>query len=359
MFGSAASQGHYAPDYLIQNDGNIGSADLDKAVFPAGSTGLTWDELFALPRNPEALYDCSARPSVTRATTPTVRCSRPSETCSGRARHPRHCVRLASSSPPASPAWNSRPASTTPRAALPRRSVARTRKEQVPVRYLIDASTGALLDEQDVNPVGGTAFLAILLASGRSPTRRPRSPAHSRSRSPHANARTRDEAPMRTAGRVTLLIGHIDSPGQEAATAVRLLADIRREVGDGARVVVYDGAFRCIHIEEVMTRYRWLVIARLPELGTGDAPMPTAMITGPDGRRVVSHPLGTVTHETLAGRGVHTLVAVRQSPSSVGAWPQAGSKFSGQGVVLPRLERPYQRTGSGGPMNACHERVVE
>ena len=64
--------------------------------------------------------------------------------------------------------------------------------------------------------------------------------------------------------RVVLALDHIDRPGQEANTAVRLLGDVHREARDGIQVAIYDGAMRGTHIEQIMTRYGYLVIANPP-----------------------------------------------------------------------------------------------
>lgn len=46
-----------------------------------------------------------------------------------------------------------------------------------------------------------------------------------------------------------LHLGYIDHPGGEAGAAVALLRDIYRVAGQGVQVVIYDGAFRGVHIE--------------------------------------------------------------------------------------------------------------
>ena len=159
-------QGHYAPGYLIQNDGIIGSTDLDKAVFPAGSTGLTWDQLFALPRNPDTLYDWLHKAVGDAGNDPD------SEMFVAIGDLLRE-----SPAPPSLRQTLFEVAARIPGVDLttgvtdalgrPATAVSRANPDRAgSVRYLIDASTGALLEEQDINPDGTTAFRATLLASG-------------------------------------------------------------------------------------------------------------------------------------------------------------------------------------------------
>ena len=62
--------------------------------------------------------------------------------------------------------------------------------------------------------------------------------------------------------RIDLAAAHIPAPGAEAATAVTLLRDVHRAAGTGIQVVVYDGALRGVHIEQIMTRYGYVVLAK-------------------------------------------------------------------------------------------------
>ena len=62
--------------------------------------------------------------------------------------------------------------------------------------------------------------------------------------------------------RIDLAAAHIPAPGAEAATAVALLRDVHRAAGAGIQVVVYDGALRGVHIEEIMTSYGYVVLAK-------------------------------------------------------------------------------------------------
>jgi len=110
--------------------------------------------------------------------------------------------------------------------------------------------------------------------------------------------------------RVVLTIDHIDAPGQEAATALRLIGDLHRALGDGIQVVVYDGAFRGVHIDQIMTRHGYLVIAKLPDHTLDDTEATARLVRLPGARRARSHPLGIITHDTIAGPCNHLLAAV-------------------------------------------------
>jgi hypothetical protein len=107
--------------------------------------------------------------------------------------------------------------------------------------------------------------------------------------------------------RVVLAVDHIAAPGQEAATAVRLAGDVHRHLGSGVQAVVYDGAMQGVHIEEIMRRYGWLAIAKLPtgRLGPGDQ----STFVNRAGRRVRTYPLGAVIHPTMTGPCSHQLAA--------------------------------------------------
>lgn len=108
--------------------------------------------------------------------------------------------------------------------------------------------------------------------------------------------------------RVVLGVDHIDAPGQEAACSLRLLADVARHARDGVQLVVYDGAFRGAHIEEVMQRHGYLVISKMPsQEGTDDD---LRAVRTANGRTAKSFPLGVVSHETTTGSCSHVLATI-------------------------------------------------
>lgn len=116
--------------------------------------------------------------------------------------------------------------------------------------------------------------------------------------------------------RVVLALDHIPAPGQEAATAVRLLADVHRAARDGVQVVIYDGALRGTHIDEIMTRYGYLVVANQPTY-TDPNLATTAMVKTGDGQRAPSLPLRIFTHPGSTGLCAHTLAAVNGSVAEI------------------------------------------
>ena len=85
--------------------------------------------------------------------------------------------------------------------------------------------------------------------------------------------------------RIDLAAAHIPAPGAEAATAVALLRDVHRAAGAGIQVVVYDGALRGVHIEEIMRSYGYLVLAKQHTDATLDDPETARLVKTPGGRR--------------------------------------------------------------------------
>ncbi|MFI2754181.1 hypothetical protein ACGIF2_15745 [Cellulomonas sp. P22] len=108
--------------------------------------------------------------------------------------------------------------------------------------------------------------------------------------------------------RVVLGVDHIDAPGHEAACALRLLADIARHAGSGIQLVVYDGAFRGVHIDHVMRRHGYLVISKMPTHEDDDGAVQAVRTS--EGRMAKSYPLGIATHDTPDGPCGHPLAAI-------------------------------------------------
>lgn len=137
--------------------------------------------------------------------------------------------------------------------------------------------------------------------------------------------------------RVVLGVDHIDTPGREAACAMRLLADVARHARDGVQLVVYDGAFRGVHIDEVMRRHGYLVISKLPsEEGSHDD---LRAVRTPSGRTAKSFPLGSVSHDTITGPCRHVLATIG------GRVVQLDLDESGDPVVVATPQRgPIKRS---------------
>lgn len=108
--------------------------------------------------------------------------------------------------------------------------------------------------------------------------------------------------------RVVLGVDHIDAPGREATCALRLLADIARHAGAGIHLVVYDGAFRGVHIDHIMRHHGYLVISKIPTGEPDDRTLQAVRI--PNGRTAKSYPLGVVTHPTPTGACGHHLATI-------------------------------------------------
>lgn len=110
--------------------------------------------------------------------------------------------------------------------------------------------------------------------------------------------------------RVILAARHVSAPGQEANTALAVLKDLHRHVGNGAQVVVYDGAFRGIHIDQIMRECGWITIAPTQKHRTPIDPEAPAAIRLPNGTLARGYLLAPVTHTTPTGTCTHTLATV-------------------------------------------------
>ncbi|GAA2146498.1 hypothetical protein GCM10009844_22630 [Nocardioides koreensis] len=111
--------------------------------------------------------------------------------------------------------------------------------------------------------------------------------------------------------RIDLACGHTPAPGAEAATAVALLREVHRAAGTGIQAVVYDGALRGSHIDQVMRDYGYPVLAKqatgTPETDAGDHLEAVSLARTPQGRRVRTYPLGTATHDLPTGPCTHQI----------------------------------------------------
>lgn len=133
--------------------------------------------------------------------------------------------------------------------------------------------------------------------------------------------------------RVVLAADHIPVPGAEAATAVQLLASVHRAAGPGIQAVIYDGALHGVHIDQIMTRYGYLVLTKLPTASATDDPSPAPLTLNDRGRRARSYPLGNATHHTPTGDCTHQLAAID------GRVVDIGLDETGDPVVVADLHR--------------------
>ncbi len=142
--------------------------------------------------------------------------------------------------------------------------------------------------------------------------------------------------------RVILHIAAVPGPGQEADTAVRSLADVRRALGDGIQVVVYDGALRGVHIEAIMRRYGYLVLCKPPtETRSADTP---ALLRLPGGRAARSTVLGSWEHHPTGRRCVHHLAAVDGAPCEI-ALDESGDPTLVAVLARRQVKRPRAKDG--------------
>lgn len=98
--------------------------------------------------------------------------------------------------------------------------------------------------------------------------------------------------------RVLLAVGRVHELGREADTAVDLVRHVHRHAGDSIQAVVYDGAFRGVHHDTLMTELGVIVVNKVhPASRAGDA------------RSYRQVPLGQWTHTVGSRTCTHTLVA--------------------------------------------------
>lgn len=151
--------------------------------------------------------------------------------------------------------------------------------------------------------------------------------------------------------RVILVIDHVDAPGHEADTAVRLLGDVRRALGEGIQAVVYDGAFRGVHIDHVMRHYGYVVICK-PATGTSTDTTPLAVRIpargsqpGTGDRTARSHPLGTWEHTPHGARCLHVLAAINGAVCEI-ALDERGDPALLAQLARRQVKRPRRSDGT-------------
>lgn len=97
--------------------------------------------------------------------------------------------------------------------------------------------------------------------------------------------------------RVILGVDRVDAPGREADTAVALMERIHSTAAGGITAVVYDGAFRGVHIDRLMRHHGLVVINKVAAATRTD-----------DDTTPKRRPLGTYTHTPRNGSAcAHTL----------------------------------------------------
>ncbi|MHA3838268.1 hypothetical protein ACXR8F_21350 [Terrabacter sp. AAH1] len=143
--------------------------------------------------------------------------------------------------------------------------------------------------------------------------------------------------------RVVLAAAHIPAPGTEAATAIRLLAAVHAAAGDGIHAAIYDGAMNGIHIDQVMTRYGYLLVAKQATSSTETDTSTVPVVLNDAGRRTRSYPLGTVRHTTTpdpaAATGAGPGECVHQIATIGGRVVEIGLDDTGDPVVVAEADR--------------------
>lgn len=138
--------------------------------------------------------------------------------------------------------------------------------------------------------------------------------------------------------RIVLGVDRVERPGLEAETAVAAIKRLHTVAGAGIQAVVYDGAMRGVHIDDLMSTCGVLVINKVHSSAK------TAKRKGKAGATPRWFPLGTWEHDTAAQACTHQLAAID------GAVHEIGLNDAGDPVVLSRLERkqvkrPRRSTG--------------
>ncbi|WP_334144990.1 hypothetical protein, partial [Rhabdothermincola sp.] len=134
--------------------------------------------------------------------------------------------------------------------------------------------------------------------------------------------------------RVLLAVGRVDQPGREADTAIELIRQVHAHAGDGIQAVVYDGAFRGVHHETLMSDLGLIVINKPHPAGRDD-----------DTRTYRQLPLGTWTHTVGRRTCRHTLVTCG------GTVHDSTLDDSGRPVLSPPLDRQQIRRYRRGRTN--------
>lgn len=98
--------------------------------------------------------------------------------------------------------------------------------------------------------------------------------------------------------RVILAVGRVQERGREADEAIRLIRQVHAVAGDAIQAVVYDGAFRGVHHETLMTELGLIVVNKVH-----------ASKRDEERRTHRQVPLGQWTHAVRKRSCTHTLVA--------------------------------------------------
>lgn len=134
---------------------------------------------------------------------------------------------------------------------------------------------------------------------------------------------TRGDTPHQ---RMILAVGRVHERGHEADVAIDIVRDVVAVAGSGVQAVVYDGAFRGVHHETLMSELGLVVVNKVHAAAANDA-----------GRLHRALPLGEWHHVVRRATCTHTLVAHNGSVHDV-TFDDAGAL-----VLSPPLRRHQVR----------------
>ena len=138
--------------------------------------------------------------------------------------------------------------------------------------------------------------------------------------------------------RVVLAVDRVDRPGREAAAAVAAFKRLHAVAGNGIQAVVYDGAMRGTHIDDLMTTCGVLVINKVHA---------SAKNAARQGKTVPARwfTLGIWEHAVAGGRAcTHQLAAIDGAVHEVGL-DDAGGPTVVARLVRKQIKRPRRSTG--------------
>lgn len=137
--------------------------------------------------------------------------------------------------------------------------------------------------------------------------------------------------------RVVLAVDRVPRPGQEAETAVNAFWPLHRIAGAGIQAVVYDGAMRGVHIDEIMTRAGVVVVNKVHA---------SARTAARRGKTTTPrwYTLGTWEHQTSTGACTHHLAAVDGAVSEI-TLDDAGKLVVVGALDRTQVKRPRRASG--------------
>ena len=135
--------------------------------------------------------------------------------------------------------------------------------------------------------------------------------------------------------RVILAVGRVQQRGREADEAIRLIRQVHAVAGDAIQAVVYDGAFRGVHHETLMSELGLIVVNKVH-----------ASKREEEQRTHRQVPLGEYQHVVRRRTCVHTLVAQNGSVHDA-AFDDGGELVLSAPLVRKQVRR-YERGGGRG-----------